>query len=76
MPMLRALPEMIFTAAARSPLQFRSAILILAISSTWAALTLPTFTFCPFALPALMPARSFSRKLAGGVFSSRLKLLS
>ena len=74
--MLRALPLMIETAACMSPLQFKSGSLMVAISSTCAAVTLPTFTFCPLAEPALTPARSFSRNEAGGVFSSSVKLLS
>ena len=76
MPMFRALPLMMEMALSMLPLQFRSGILMVAISSTCAAVTFPTFTFCPLAEPALMPARSFSRKEAGGVFSSREKLLS
>jgi len=75
-PMLRAEPEMIEIAFSSLPSQFRSGSLIVAISATCAAVTFPTFTFCPFALPAFTPALSLSRKEAGGVFSSREKLLS
>jgi len=74
--MLRALPLIMEMALSRFPLQFRSGILMVAISATCAAVTLPTFTFCPLAEPALTPALSFSRKEAGGVFSSSEKLLS
>ena len=74
--MLRALPVIIEIAVGRSPLQFKSTILMLAISAICADVTLPTFTFCPLAEPALTPARSFKRNDAGGVFNSSVKLLS
>src|SRR5579859_7374140 len=65
-PMLRAVPSTHFTAAS-SVKQFRSGILILAISSTCFLVILPTFVLCGSADPlARLTARLISTG-AGGV---------
>ena len=56
--MLRALPAIILTAASRSA-AFRSSILVLAISSNCARVTVPTLTVFGVPLPFATPAAFF-----------------
>ena len=57
---------MVLTAASRLA-AFRSGILVLAISSTWARVTVPTFLRLGSPEPLSMPAALISRIAAGGV---------
>src|SRR5690625_4663368 len=75
MPMLRALPAMVRTAASRSA-AVRSGSLVLAISSSWARVTLPTLLVCGSRDPFLMFAALRSSTEAGGVLVMQLELLS
>src|SRR5690606_20650852 len=63
-PMLRAEPAMVRTAASRSA-AVRSACLVLAISSSWARVTVPTFWVLGRAEPLVTPAAFFSSTAAG-----------
>src|SRR6185312_2700920 len=75
MPMERALPSIISIAFSMS-LALRSFILVWAISRTWARVTEPA-TEIPGALEPLDSLAAFFRKKdAGGVFISKVKLLS
>src|SRR5450755_217857 len=75
MPMLRALPAMVRTAASRSA-AVRSGVFILAISSAWARVSLPILSVCGLALPFSTLAAFLIRTVAGGVFITKVKLLS
>src|SRR4051794_24767399 len=67
MPMLRAVPATCFFAASRS-LALRSGILVLAISSTWAFVTVPTTPSRPGVIaPLSIPAAWRSSTGVGGV---------
>src|SRR5208282_4643093 len=66
MPMLRAVPETVLTAAARSA-AVRSFSLVLAISSTCARVTLPTLFLLGIGEPFSIPAARRSRIEAGGL---------
>src|ERR1051326_4462439 len=66
MPMERAVPAMIFSAAS-IVVAFRSGILVCAMSRTWAALMLPTLVLCGSALPLSTPAAFLISSGAGGV---------
>ena len=65
-PIERAVPSMIFSAAAIE-LAFRSAILTWAMSRTWALVTEPTFVLCGSPLPFWTPAAFLISSGAGGV---------
>src|SRR5690606_3929539 len=75
MPILRALPAMVRTAASMSA-AVRSGIFVLAISSAWARVILPTLSVLALGLPLVMPAAFLIRMVAGGVFITKVKLLS
>ena len=68
MPMLRAEPAMVRTAASRSA-AVRSGCLALAMSSTWARVIFPTLSVCGLAEPFWIPAAFLIRIVAGGVIS-------
>src|SRR6202167_4646199 len=74
-PMLRALPAMVRTAAARSA-AVRSGVLVLAISSIWARVILPTLVVLGVPLPFSMPMALRISTEAGGVFMMNVKLRS
>src|SRR5215207_2306668 len=65
--MLRAVPSTILAAPSMSA-AFRSGILVLAISSTCARVTVPTFSRFGSPLPLSSPAACLSRNAARGVF--------
>ena len=67
MPMDRAVPAMILSAAS-IVVAFRSGILVWAISRTWAAVTVPTLVLCGSGLPLSTPAAFLISSGAGGVF--------
>src|SRR5690606_28365540 len=75
MPMLRALPAMVRTAASRSA-AVRSGVLVLAISSAWARVSVPTLSRLGLAEPFCTPLAFLIRMVAGGVFMMKVKLLS
>src|SRR3989304_6001196 len=75
MPMLRALPAMVRTAASMSA-AVRSGILVVAICSACLRVSLPTLSVCGVLLPFCTPAAFLIRMLAGGVFMMKVKLLS
>src|SRR5690606_10042269 len=75
MPMLRAEPAMVRTAASRSA-AVKSFCLVLAISSAWALVILPTLSVCGLAEPLVRPAAFLIRIVAGGVFMMKVKDLS
>src|SRR2546429_454699 len=66
MPMDRAVPAMIFSAASTS-LALRSDIFFSAISRSWALLIEPTLSRCGTPEPFCTPAALISRRAAGGV---------
>ena len=66
MPIERAVPAMILAAACTS-LAFRSSILVWAISSHWAWVSLPTLAVCGVAEPLATPAAFLMSSAAGGV---------
>src|SRR3982751_2175865 len=66
MPMERAVPAMILAAALMS-LALRSSILVPAISSTCAWVSLATLTVCGVAEPLATPAAFLMSSAAGGV---------
>ena len=66
MPIDRAVPAMIFSAAS-IVVALRSGILVCAISRTWAAVTEPTLVLCGSPLPLATPAAFLSSSAAGGV---------
>src|SRR5215213_5425090 len=70
--MLRAVPSTIFDAPSMSA-AFKSGILVLAISSTCARLTVPTFSRFGSPLPLSRPAACLSRNAAGGVLVMKMK---
>ena len=72
MPMERAVPAMIF-AAAWTSLAFRSAILVCAISSHWAWVSLPTLSVCGVPEPLETPAAFLISSAAGGVLVMKVK---
>src|SRR6185436_19938992 len=73
--MLRALPAIVRTAASRLA-AVRSGILALAISSACARVILPTLSVLGRALPFSIFAALLISTLAGGVFITKVKLLS
>src|SRR5450631_455859 len=73
--MLRAVPSTHLMAAARSK-QFRSGILILAISSTCFLVILPTFVLCGSADPFAMFTARLIRMGAGGVLVMKVNVRS
>src|SRR3989304_2093392 len=75
MPMLRAVPAMILTAASRSA-QLRSAFLIPAISSTCLRVTEPTRVRPGSPEPFARLAAFLRRTAAGGLFMMKVKLRS
>ena len=66
MPIDRAVPAMIFSAAS-IVVAFRSGILVCAISRIWALVTEPTFSVCGVPLPLATPAAFLISSGAGGV---------
>src|SRR6266571_3124334 len=66
MPMERAVPAMIFSAASMV-VAVRSGIFVWAISRTWAAVIEPTFSLCGSPLPFSTPAAFLISSGAGGV---------
>src|SRR5208282_3380663 len=75
MPMLRALPAMVRTAASRSP-AVKSGVFSLAISSACPRVSLPTLSVCGLLLPFSTFAAFRMSTVAGGVFITKVKLLS
>src|SRR5256886_642141 len=75
MPMLRALPAMVRTAASRSA-AVRSGVFNLAISSACTRVSLPTLSVCGLGLPLSTFAAFMINTVAGGVFITKVKLLS
>src|ERR1700735_2031996 len=75
MPMERAVPAMIFSAAS-IVVAFRSGILVCAMSRTWALVMLPTLVLCGSALPLSTPAAFLISSGAGGVLVMKVKLRS
>ncbi|MBS1162930.1 MAG: hypothetical protein H6R03_826 [Burkholderiaceae bacterium] len=73
--MLRAEPAIVRTAASRSA-AVRSGILALAISSAWARVILPTLSVWGRCEPFSILAAFLIRMVAGGVFITKVKLLS
>src|SRR5437588_11829476 len=73
--MLRAVPLTERMAAATSK-QFRSGILILAISSTWASVILPTLTLCGSAEPLARLTARLINTGAGGVLVMKVNVRS
>ena len=74
-PAERALPAIVLTAASISA-AVKSGIFVVAISSSWALVTLPTLLVFGVPLPFLMPAALRNSTEAGGVFLMNVKLLS
>src|SRR5689334_15906263 len=72
MPMERAVPAMIFDAASRS-LAFRSGSFVVAISRTWAAVSLATLVLCGSPEPFSTPAALRISLAAGGVLVMKVK---
>src|SRR6202012_3014267 len=66
MPIERAVPAMIFSAAS-IVVAFRSGILVSAICRTWAAVSEPTLVLCGSLLPLSTPAAFLIISGAGGV---------
>src|SRR6202007_499668 len=75
MPMLRADPAIVLTAASRSA-AVRSGILALAISSAWEREIFPTLSVWGLVEPFSTLAAFFISTVAGGVFITNVKLLS
>src|SRR6185437_2954537 len=75
MPMLRALPAIVRTAASRSA-AVRSGCLVFAISSACARVSLPTLSAFGLLLPLSTFAAFLISTVAGGVFMTNVKLLS
>src|SRR5690606_21249911 len=75
MPIERAEPAMVRTAASRSA-AVRSGPFNLAISSACARVSLPTLSVCGLAEPFCTPECFLIRKVAGGVFITNVKDLS
>src|SRR5450830_940779 len=73
--MLRALPAMVRTAASRSA-AVKSGALVLAISSACARVILPTLSVWGRGEPLSILAAFLIRIVAGGVFITKVKLLS
>ena len=71
----RAVPLMLFTAASTETV-FRSGIFCLAISSTWASLTVPTLSLFGVPEPLAKFAAFFSSTAAGGVLVTKVKVRS
>ena len=67
MPIWRAVPAMIFSAASRS-LALRSGILVSAMARTWALVSRATLVLCGSPEPFSTPAAARIRRAAGGVF--------
>ena len=66
MPIWRAVPAMIFSAASRS-LALRSGILVSAIARTWSRVRFATLVLCGSPEPFSMPAAARISRAAGGV---------
>jgi len=75
MPIERAEPAMVLTAASISA-AVRSLILVLAISSSCARVTLPTLSRCGRPEPFSILAAFFNSTVAGGDLSTKVKDLS
>ena len=75
MPMERAEPAIVRTAASRSA-AVRSVSFILSISSACALVILPTLSVCGRAEPLVIFAAFLMRMVAGGVFITKVKDLS
>src|SRR3972149_6096565 len=73
--MERAPPALVRPAASRSA-AVRSGILVLAISSACARVSLPTLSVCGTLLPLSIPIAFLISTLAGGVLMMKVKLLS
>ena len=73
MPIDRAVPAMIFSAAS-IVVAFRSGIFVCAMSRTWAAVMLPTLVLCGSALPLSTPAAFLISSGAGGVLVMKLNV--
>src|SRR4029079_15745635 len=67
MPIWRAVPAMIFSAAARS-LAFRSGIFVSAIDRTCSRVRFATLVLCGSPEPFSMPAAARISRAAGGLF--------
>src|SRR5260364_287370 len=74
-PIERALPAIVRTAASRSG-AVKSGILIFAISSAWARVIDPTLSVCGLGEPLSVLAAFLINTDAGGVLRIKLKLLS
>src|SRR5205823_10078681 len=74
-PILRAVPAIIRLAAARSA-ALRSGNFARAISCTWAAETLATFSLFGVPDPLMIPAAFFNKSDAGDVLTMKVKLRS
>jgi hypothetical protein len=74
-PILRAVPAMVRTAASKSA-AVKSASLVLAISSSCARVTVPTFSVLGRPEPLLIPAAFFKRIAAGVVLVTKVNDLS
>src|SRR3982074_2606610 len=72
MPIERAVPAMIFSAAS-IVVALRAGILVCAMSRTWAAVILPTLVLFGSALPLSTPAAFLISSGAGGVFVMKVK---
>src|SRR5687767_5540303 len=70
--MLRAVPRTICTAASRE-LAFKSGILVLAISSCWALVSLPTLVLLGSELALARPAAFLMRADTGGILVMKEK---
>src|SRR5215469_12253404 len=75
MPIERAVPAMIFSAAS-TDVVLRSAIFVWAISRTWAEVTVPTLFLCGSLLPFSIPAAFLISSGAGGVFVTKSNVRS
>src|SRR3569832_2434919 len=75
MPMERAVPAMVRTAASMSA-AVRLGFLVLAISSSWARVIVPTLSRCGLALFLSSLIAFLISTVAGGVFMMKVKLLS
>ena len=75
MPILRAVPAIVLTAASKLA-AVKSGSFVLAISSSCDLFTLPTFSLFGVPLPLVIPAAFFKRIDAGVVLLTKVKLLS
>ena len=70
--MLRAVPSTMFRACSISR-AFKSAIFVRQISSTWATVTLPTFSLLGTPEPLAIPAAFFNKRGGGRAFGDELE---